>query len=188
MKSQTLIAILTLTVSLLFSGTGLFADPAEALDISSSEIFTVNTEEEIPQTVLEYFYRELPLDIPVVLDIDAGRFSYALEKLYKEKLLKEGYRLFEQEQENSFILKITFAEASRTRSTGFLIFQKHNQEDFFYFSSQVTKMPESQILNFENLTLTRISKPKSSNMKWYDPLLISAFIGTLAYLFYFGGN
>jgi len=150
--------------------------------------YSVTSEEEIPSTVFTHFYQEIPLDLPVLLDFNAGRFTYPLERLFKEKLLADGYQIYEQEQEHSLILRLAYDESLLQRSSGFFIFKKHYQEEKYDFSYQLTRMPDSRILKYENITISYISSDNESNMRWYDPFLISAFIGTLAYLFYFGGN
>ncbi|MBW6516594.1 MAG: hypothetical protein K0B81_08300 [Candidatus Cloacimonetes bacterium] len=160
----------------------------EELSPSVTYNYSVTSEEEIPSTVFTHFYQELPVDLPVVLDFNTGRFTHQLERLFKEQLINDGYQVFEQVQENSLILRLTYDETILQKSSGFFIFKKHYQEERFEFSYQLTKMPESRILSFENITISSVSSNYESNMRWYDPILISAFIGTLAYLFYFGGN
>ncbi len=164
------------------------ADSPETNGGGTDHQIRIDKEEEVPGVVFNHFYRELPLDIPLILDINAGRFTFHLEKLFKEKLVKDGYSLYETAPENSLVIRLNYDEETRRRSSGFFLFRKEFLEDTYYFSYQLTKTPEGEILDFENLTLTNVTVQERSNMKWYDPILISAIIGTLAYLFYFGGN
>lgn len=149
---------------------------------------TVIVEEQIPQIVFEQFYRELPQNIPVVLDFNTGRYTRSLERLFKGQLLNDGYVLFENTQENCLLLSIDYDENPVHRSSGFFIFRRSYQEEHHNFSFQLTRLPESRILDYDHLTLVTLNKQQRTNMRWYDPVLISAVIGTLAYLFYFGGS
>jgi hypothetical protein len=144
--------------------------------------------EQIPQLVFENFYRDLPADIPVVLDLFVGDFTPPLENLFKEKLLEDGYELYEEEQEESLVIRITYGYVSTLRTSGFFPVKRRYREENHLVSYQLTKIPERQILDFENLTITTFTPDEASTMRWYDPLIISAIIGTLAYLFYFGGS
>lgn len=145
-------------------------------------------EEQIPPLVYEHFSGELPSGIPVTLDFYAGRFTRSLEIIYKEELLSSGFQLFEHEQDNYLHLSIDYENRINQRSSGFLFFRKSYKEEDHHFAYQVTAMPQGLILDFDHLTLKTITEERIGNMRWYDPILISAIIGTLAYLFYFGGN
>ena len=146
------------------------------------------SEEQIPALVYEHFAGELPAGMPVMLDLYAGRFTRSLEIIYKRELLREGFQLYEREQENFLRLSIDYGNRENLRSSGFLFFRKSYREEEHQFSYQLTGMPQGSILDFDDLTLRTITEERSGNMRWYDPILISAIIGTLAYLFYFGGN
>ncbi len=158
-----------------------------AVNFSFAEILT--EKEDIPQIVFEHFYRDLPPDIPVVLEFHAGEYSEPLARKFKEQLLKDGYELYEEVQENCLLLKMSYGYTATQQRSGFFPFSKTYLEENHLFSYQISKIPESRIKSLDTLTLTTFSKDESdAAMRWYDPLLISAIIGTLAYLFYFGGN
>lgn len=153
-----------------------------SLSIASGNI----EEEQIPQAVLDHFYRELPSDTPLFLDLYAGKFTGQITRLLKERLINDGYTLYETKQQDSLILKMTFEDTSSEKKSGYFPFRSTITETKYTFSLQITKLPENRIVSFDTLSLTTLTSERSSNMKWYDPILITGIIGALAYLFYFG--
>jgi|GEM_PF-2561534 hypothetical protein len=145
-------------------------------------------EEKIPERVFEHFYTELPADYPIVLDFQAGRFTDPVKLRFGKKLLEDGNTLYEQEPESGLQLSIDYELDQREKSSGFFLFRKYYLEEIHSFTYRVTELPEGRIIRFDDIELITVNEQTSSNMKWYDPLLITVVIGSLAYLFYFGGN
>jgi hypothetical protein len=145
-------------------------------------------EENIPEKVFQHFYEKLPAEYPIVLDFRAGRFTDPLKLKFGRQLLEDGNTLYEQEPESGLHLSLDYDSKQREKSSGFFLFRKYYLQEEHSFTYQVTELPEGRIIRFDDIELITVTKHKSSNMKWYDPLLITVVVGSLAYLFYFGGN
>jgi len=151
--------------------------------------FSLDTyqENQIPERVVEFFYEKLPSDKPVIVRVEAGRFTMEISDLLKQRLIDDGIVLFEKETQEYQLIGVSYYVVPKVVRYKRLFSVVEKRQIAHNFNYQVTSFPEGKIEVYNKITIMSQPVEHKSGMKWYDTLFISAIIGGLAYLLYFGG-
>jgi hypothetical protein len=128
----------------------------------------------------------LPVDRPVFLEIAADEWTPLLTDRLKTRLLSDNVRLLTRDAADGVSLEIGCV-AEPLPHKGLLDLSRTLIR--YRFTLQVTDNTTGQVLAWKTRDhLEPESGTNSEHLRWYDPVLVSAVIGGLVYLFYFGAK
>ncbi len=168
-----------------FLGLLLILGQLTGLDVSTSSIEDYYTDNQIPIQVVEKFYGQYSLDVPIILNINTGKYTTAITDLFKQRLFEDNYRLYENPTDEYLMISISHYVITQIVEHKKIFSRTIKKETINRFNYQVTKYPEGQIKDYRTLSLKSLPEQYSGGMKWYDPVLITAIVGGLVYLLYF---
>jgi len=126
-------------------------------------------------------------DKPVVLEVNAGVFSTQIEQHLREALFAKDYKVLDMAIEEAYhSIRVNYEEIIQIHKHNKVLARKnilHIRHIFYY---QVLDYPESKLIHYQRIDCATEQKTGKSEMRWYDPVLITAVIGSLVYLFYYG--
>lgn len=140
----------------------------------------------IPQKVVDEFYSEYPENRPIVLQIEAGRFSNQIMNILKKRLFDDGYTISEKVTDKCLVLRITYDIDQYRETEKRFLSETHISRTINNFYYQLTGYPEGEIFDFQKAVFQSEPIYRKSGLSWYEPLLISAVLGGLVYVMYFG--
>jgi hypothetical protein len=128
----------------------------------------------------------LPAGQPVYLEVTSDEWSTLLSDRLKTRILAGGLRLLNRESADGVILQLDCSTESVKRKSLLDLSGDHVRHRF---SIQVTDSATGQILSWKTHDwVESTDDARSDHLRWYDPILVSAVIGGLVYLFYFGAK
>lgn len=144
------------------------------------------TEAEIPERVVNEFYEKYSQDIPVFLNIQAGKFTPAIYSLLKQRLFEDSLDIYEIRPETCLKIELTYRPERERIIQKRWLKNKETIRIYHNFSYQVTSYPKGKVISYDTLKIESRPEKAGNTLQWYDPLFISAIVGGLVYLVYFG--
>ncbi len=141
---------------------------------------------QISEKVVSFFYGDYPDSKPIVLDIQAGQFTQMIRQLLKQRLFEDGYAIFEVRPDEYLELKIEHRQSIHHYLERRWLIRRNITSKIHHFSFQLTSYPEGQVQSYNSLSIESKPEVEEGGMQWYDPLFLTAIIGGLAYILYFG--
>jgi hypothetical protein len=145
-------------------------------------------EKQVQETIVNQFYQQLPSQLPVVLTLDVDEYEISLAGMLKSRLIEDGYQLYAEISEEHYDIVLKNERRFRREKGGFFLVPRHYYITTHLFSYEVIHYPSKKTITFDTCEVETRIREKSTEMRWYDPILVSAVVGGLAYLFYFGNK
>ncbi len=150
---------------------------------------TAVRESYLPKLFCNSIDYSLPSGKPLVLEIDTDRFTEEIEQCLKKKLFNEDYTiLVHNTAQDYLLLKVNYSETPSLIQKKSFWSRKNTirKQHKFYF--QVIEYPDSKLIYYDSVEFYSEEILRNNEMKWYDPILITAVLGSLAYLIYYGAK
>jgi hypothetical protein len=129
---------------------------------------------------------QLPADRSVFLEINAEDWTPVLTDRLKTRLLAGGYLLLTRDASDGVTLSVGCSSEAVPRKGPLDVSRSRLHHRF---TLQVTDNATGQILSYQTRDYIEIvSDNDSDHLRWYDPVLVTAVVGGLVYLFYFGAK
>lgn len=102
--------------------------------------------------------------------------------------LKDNYVVFLSPDSAEVLIQIDtdIKESYKKKTLFFFSKQKKVKENIYFLS--ITDLKNNRLLYAETLSYESDSYQKQSEVKWYDPFLLTAVVGSLIYLVYYGNQ
>ncbi|MCB5231143.1 MAG: hypothetical protein WCX83_03790 [Candidatus Cloacimonas sp.] len=159
-----------------------------ALLLTAVSLLCATENQTIPERVIEQFYRELPSDLPIVVQLEVDEYEMPLSSLLKGRLLNDGHRLYTEQDGEHYTITLRNERIYTRHKGGFIFIPRNYLTTSHLFTYEVIHQPTGETIDINNLTVETKIRVKNTDMRWYDPILVSTIIGGLAYLFYFGNK
>lgn len=145
-------------------------------------------EKQVLEATVNRFYQQLPSQLPVVLTLDVDEYELTLAGMLKSRFIEDGYQLYTETTEEHYDVVLKNERRFRREKGGFVLMPRHYYITTHLFSYEVIHYPSKKTITFDTYEVETRIREKSTEMRWYDPILVSAVVGGLAYLFYFGNK
>jgi hypothetical protein len=150
--------------------------------LSAQTLPPVNT---LPDTLFTGFALRQTHEKPIYLDVQAGDKSGDIVVLLKNAMLANGYQLKDEADSTSNILQVKLDQSEELMEIKKLWGYKRYQIPKSRYSLQLLNH-EKEILTFTHYEQFGqpflLSEGYTGKMKWYDPIMLFAIIGSLVYI------
>jgi hypothetical protein len=139
----------------------------------------------LPDTLFTGFALRQPVEKPIYLDIQVGDKTTDIIVLLKQAMLAKGYELTDEVNMNANTLQIKLDQSDELMEIKKFWGYKRYQISKSRYLLQLLD-PEKKILAFTHYELYGqpflLSEGYTGKMKWYDPIMLFAIIGSLVYI------
>jgi hypothetical protein len=151
----------------------------------SSAAQTLPTAGTVPDSLFTNFALRQPHEKPIYLDVQVGDKSGDLVILLKQTMLKNGYVLADESKSDYNTLQVKLDQSDELMEIKKFWGYKRYQISKSRYTLQLLD-PDTKILAFTHYEQYGkpflLSEGYTGKMKWYDPIMLFAIIGSLVYI------
>ncbi|HNX00225.1 MAG TPA: hypothetical protein PLE74_07270 [Candidatus Cloacimonadota bacterium] len=138
-----------------------------------------------PDSLFTGFALRQTMEKPVFLDIQAGDRSGDITTLLKSAMLAKGYMITEDAKSDANTLQVKLDQSDEIMEVKKFWGYKRFQISKANYTLQLLD-PEKKIISFTHFEQYGqpylLSEGYTGKMKWYDPIMLFAIIGSLVYI------
>jgi len=159
--------------------------------LSLSPLLNANQAGISQTTEILWNYLKVPLDslqsksvyFDVVKSADSGQISFRLT----DYAMRSGFTVFESKNDSVTVVNILADNKILVKRQNYLLFTKEDTMVYPQYLVLISK--GDRVLFSSSISINEtISKKTKTITRWYEPVMLSAVIGSLVYLIYYGNH
>ncbi len=142
----------------------------------------VNDTDAVAARLIEVMDIGIPDGDALYLDIDGGPFTEAIYEQLAKHFMQSGVTVLNRATDDCLVLQI--------RHIGF-DFADDEAADTIKFMVDLSGNDTGELLSISSVSFevaNAVDEEESSEMSWYDPIIITTIVGGLIYVFYYGNQ
>ena len=142
------------------------------------------------QHAVECLLEQVPAGQDVALDVQAAEWTGQLQQFLTQGLLGRGQTVRTEPAPGMLLVQVRYDRTSQQKGSNSLLGRTLREETTHRFRLQVVDAGSQSVQSVAccELMTTQKLTDELQTMRWYDPVLISAILGGLIYLFYYGSE
>ncbi|HPY96761.1 MAG TPA: hypothetical protein PL063_06070 [Candidatus Cloacimonadota bacterium] len=154
-------------------------------NLSAKQLSTTETAEVLWDTI------KVSLDSleteTIYFDLVKSNNSAQVAFLLTNMAFKEGYVVLDNKSSDATTVAIMLDNKTIYERHNYILFVKEDTYTYPYFLVNISQ--NERIVSSNKIYISQaISKKSKSSSRWYEPVMLSAVIGSLVYLIYYGNH